>query len=175
MTAILFDTLEFADQLRGVGFTDEQARVLTELQRTATDNTLEQARHDYHLDDVATKRDMKELETTLNRDLKELETALNRDLKELETRLNHNLKELETALNHDLKELETKLNHNLKELDISLRHEIELLRADTGRMIAETNQRIAETKAELIRWVVGAGLLQTSLIVGVLMKIAHLI
>ena len=164
MTAILFDTLEFADQLKGVGFTDEQARVLTELQRTATDNTLEQARHDYHLDDVATKRDMKELETTLNR-----------DLKELETRLNNNLKELETKLNHNLKELETTLNHNLKELDISLRHEIELLRADTGRMIAETNQRIAETKAELIRWVVGAGLLQTSLIVGVLMKIAHLI
>ena len=120
MNAITFDTLQFANRLKSVGFTDEQAEMLTELQRTATDSTLEQARHDYHLDDVATKRDLKELETTL-------------------------------------------------------KHDIELLRADTGRMIAETNQRIAETKAELIRWVVGAGLLQTSLIIGALMKIAHLI
>ncbi|MFI3158303.1 MAG: DUF1640 domain-containing protein [Methylococcaceae bacterium] len=120
MNAITFDTLQFANRLKSVGFTDEQAEMLTELQRTATDSTLEQARHDYHLDDVATKRDLKELET-------------------------------------------------------ALKHDIELLRADTGRMIAETNQRIAETKAELIRWVVGAGLLQTSLIIGALMKIAHLI
>jgi len=124
MATITFDTLYFANKLKDVGFTDEQAQVLTELQRTTTDNTLEQARHDYHLDDVATKRDLKELETELKRDLKEMETAL--------------------------------------------RHETELLRADTGRMIAET-------KAELIRWVVGVGLLQTSLIIGALMKMAHLI
>ncbi len=124
MTAILFDTLDFANQLKEVGFTDEQARVLTQLQRAATDNTLEQARHDYHLDDVATKRDLKEMEILLKRDIKELETTLE--------------------------------------------HKIELLRADTGRMIAET-------KAELIRWVVGVGLLQTSLIIGALMKMAHLI
>ena len=63
MNTITFDTLDFANRLKSVGFTDEQAQVITELQRTATDNTLEQARHDYHLDDVATKRDMKELET----------------------------------------------------------------------------------------------------------------
>jgi len=124
MATITFDTLYFANKLKDVGFTDEQAQVLTELQRTTTDNTLEQARHDYHLEGVATKRDLKELETELKRDIKEMETAL--------------------------------------------RHETELLRADTGRMIAET-------KAELIRWVVGVGLLQTSLIIGALMKMAHLI
>jgi len=114
MNTITFDTLDFANRLKSVGFTDEQAQVITELQRTATDNTLEQARHDYHLDDVATKRDMKELETVL-------------------------------------------------------RHEIELLRADTGRLIAETNQRISESKADLTRWIIGAGFLQTTLIIGVLL------
>lgn len=120
MTTITFDTLLFANKLKEVGFTDEQAQVLTELQLVTADNTLEHVKHDYKLDDVATKRD---------------------------------LKEVETALKHDIREVELK---------------IELLRADTGRMIAET-------KAELIRWVVGAGLLQTSLIIGVLMKMAHLI
>ena len=124
MNAITFDTLHFANKLKAVGFTDEQAQVITELQRTATDNTLEQARHDYHLDDVATKRDMKELETALR--------------------------------------------HDLKEIDAALRHEIELLRADTGCMIAES-------KADLTRWIIGAGFFQTALIIGVLLKIAHLI
>ena len=131
MNAIPFDTLDFANRLKAFGFTDEQAQVITELQHIATDNTLEQARHDYHLDDVATKRDMKELETALRRNMKEPETAL--------------------------------------------RHDIELLRADTGRMIAETNQRIYESKADLTRGIVGAGFLQTTLIIGVLLKITHLI
>jgi hypothetical protein len=124
MNAVTFDTLYFANRLKSAGFTDEQAQVITELQRTATDNTLEQARHDYHLDDVATKRDMKELETALTRDMKELET--------------------------------------------SLEHKIELLRADTGRMIAES-------RADLTRWIIGAGFFQTVLIIGVLLKIAHLL
>lgn len=124
MNAIPFDTLHFANRLKAVGFTDEQAQALTELQRTATDSTLEQARHDYHLDDVATKRD---------------------------------LKEMETALRHDVETLE-----------VNLRREIEILRADTGRMIAES-------KADLTRWIIGAGFLQTTLIIGVLLKITHLI
>jgi cell division septum initiation protein DivIVA len=131
MNAVPFDTLEQANKLKAVGFTDEQAQAITQLQRIATDNTLEQARHDYHLDDVATKRDMKELETALRHDMKGLETAV--------------------------------------------RHEIELLRADTGRMIAETNLNISDTKADLTRWIISAGFLQTALIIGVLLKIAHLI
>jgi len=35
--------------------------------------------------------------------------------------------------------------------------------------------RIAEAKTDLTRWVVGAGILQTSLIIGVLLKVAKLI
>ena len=76
-------------------------QVITELQLNAIDSTLEHARHDYHLDDVATKRDMKELETTL-------------------------------------------------------KHDIELLRADTGRLIAES-------KADLTRWIIGAGFFTNNL------------
>jgi hypothetical protein len=35
--------------------------------------------------------------------------------------------------------------------------------------------KIADSKADLTRWVVGAGILQTSLIIGVLLKVAKLI
>ena len=113
MSTITFDTLHFANRLKSVGFTDEQAQVITELQLSTVDTTLEQARHDYQMDDLATKRD-------------------------------------------------------LKEIEITLKHEVELLRADTGRMIAES-------KADLTHWIIGAGFLQTTLIIGVLLKITHLI
>lgn len=120
MNAIPFDTLQFANRLKAVGFTDAQAAAITEIQREASSETLQQAIHDYHLDDLATKRDLKELE-------------------------------------RDIKEMEAKLEHK-----------IELLRADTGRMIAET-------KADLTRWIIGAGFLQTTLIIGVLLKLAKLV
>lgn len=50
----------------------------------------------------------------------------------------------------------------------NLRRDIELLRMEMKR-------DIAESKAELTRWVIGAGLLQTTVIIGVLMKVAKLI
>lgn len=113
MSAIPFDTLQIANRLRAAGFTEQQAVVITEIQREASNETLHQVAHDYHLHEVATKRDLKELEANLE-------------------------------------------------------HKIELLRADTGRMIAET-------KSDLTRWIIGAGFLQTALIIGVLLKIAHMI
>ena len=50
----------------------------------------------------------------------------------------------------------------------NLRRDIELLRMEMKR-------DIAEAKAELTRWIVGAGVLQTTVIIGVLMKVAKLI
>lgn len=48
-------------------------------------------------------------------------------------------------------------------LDVGSKGDLELIRADLKR-------DIAETKAELIRWVVGAGFLQTALITALLLK-----
>ncbi|WNB76556.1 DUF1640 domain-containing protein [Methylomonas koyamae] len=124
MNGIPFDTLKFALRLKAAGFTEAQAEVITEMQKEVVDNTLEQARHDFHLDDVSTKRDLKDLEVVLRTEIKALESELS--------------------------------------------HKIELLRADAGR-----DQ--AETKADLTRWIIAAGFLQTTVIVAVLLKIAHLI
>ena len=105
MSTITFDTHDFVKKLKGVGFSEEQAEVITDLQKATLLNTLEQAKHDYELDDLATKRDLKEL---------------------------------------DLK--------------------IELTKAELKR-------DIAETKAELIRWVVSVGLLQITIIAGLLFRL----
>ncbi|NVZ11721.1 hypothetical protein HW932_20960 [Allochromatium humboldtianum] len=50
----------------------------------------------------------------------------------------------------------------------NLRRDIEVLRLEVKR-------DIAESKSELIRWVVGAGFLQTTLIIGALMKMGGMV
>ena len=57
----------------------------------------------------------------------------------------------------------------------NLQHAIEVLRLELKRDLAETNTRIAETKADLTRWVIGVGFLQTTIIIGVLLKVAKLV
>src|SRR5664279_5382026 len=109
MTTLTFDTHDFVKKLKVAGFSEEQEEVLTDLQKATAFNTLEQARHDYELDDLATKRDLKELETALKRDIKELDLTF--------------------------------------------------------------NFKIAETKAELIRWVVAVGLLQITIIAGLIFRL----
>jgi len=98
VSVLVFDTHDFVQRLQGVGFSEDQAEVLTRLQQESVNATLEQV----HNTEIATKQD---------------------------------LKETELALKHDFREMELKL-----ELKIS-----------------ETNTKIAETKSELIRWIVGAG------------------
>ena len=106
MSTVTFDTHEFIKELKNAGFSEEQAEAITNLQKATISTTLEQARHDYQLDDLATKRDLKELEFRL------------------EVR------------------------------------------------IKDTELKIVESKAELIRWVVGVGLLQTALITALLLKLS---
>jgi hypothetical protein len=77
-------------------------------------------------------------------------------------KLNYHLGDL--AVKQDFKALEVALKAETAELN----HKIELVRANTGRMIAES-------KTDLTCWIISAGLLQTSLIIGVLMKVAKLI
>ena len=109
MSTVTFDTHEFIKELKNAGFSEEQAEAITNLQKATISTTLEQAKHDYQLDDLATKRDLKELEFRL------------------EVR------------------------------------------------IKDTELKIVESKAELIRWVVGVGLLQTALITALLLKLSAVV
>ncbi|MCX7069230.1 MAG: DUF1640 domain-containing protein [Methylococcales bacterium] len=121
MATITFDTHDFVKKLKGAGFSEEQAETLTDLQKTTSTNTLEQARHDYDLENITSKKDFELLELNLKRDIKQLETDLKKD--------------------------------------------IEILRLETKR-------DISESKAELIRWVVGVGLLQITIIAGLIFRLS---
>ncbi|WP_130473004.1 DUF1640 domain-containing protein [Candidatus Magnetaquicoccus inordinatus] len=53
MSTITFDTLRYANRLKSAGVPDKQAEVMAEMQAEVLDK---------NLDDLATKRDLKELE-----------------------------------------------------------------------------------------------------------------
>ena len=65
MTTITFDTHEFFNELKSAGFSEQQAEVITKLQKAAVASTLEQVRIEYDLDEIATKRDIRESEQRL--------------------------------------------------------------------------------------------------------------
>jgi len=76
MTTITFDTHDFVKKLKAAGFSEDQAETLTNLQKITAATTLEQARHDYHLDDLATKRDLNEGQLRLQKEIAETKADL---------------------------------------------------------------------------------------------------
>jgi len=87
MSSITFDTHDFVRKLKGVGFSEEQAEVITDLQKTTSANTLEQAKHDYELDNIATKRDLKESELQIESKIRELDTTLQLKIEQTKSEL----------------------------------------------------------------------------------------
>jgi len=76
MSTLAFDTHEFVKKLKEAGFSEIQAETLTDLQKITVSNTLEQAKHDYHLDDLATKRDLNEGQLKLQKEIAETKADL---------------------------------------------------------------------------------------------------
>ncbi|MBF0134972.1 MAG: CCDC90 family protein [Magnetococcus sp. DMHC-1] len=67
MTTITFDTHAYIKELKAVGFTEEQAEVQANTLATIFKTSL---------DELATRRDLRELELSTKRDFKELETKI---------------------------------------------------------------------------------------------------
>lgn len=76
-------------RLKEAGFTEKQAEVQIEI-ATECFNHVEA--------NLATKRDLKELEVSLKRDMKEMEVSLRRDMKEMDLKFESKFRELEMRL-----------------------------------------------------------------------------
>ena len=62
MSAIAFDAFEYAHQLREVGITEQQAEIIAKKTTEILQIAVEYAKEEVHTGDLATKRDLKELE-----------------------------------------------------------------------------------------------------------------
>lgn len=97
-------------------------------------------------------------------------------LKEVATQ--GHMRESELRLLKEIREVEGKLQKEIENVRLEIRETESRLQHEIGQVRLEVKAveiKLAETKAELVRWVVAVGLLQTTLIIGVLLKIAHLI
>jgi hypothetical protein len=94
---------------------------------------------------------------------------------ETQARVLADVVEKQLATQRDVDEHEQNLRRDIEMLRADVKRDIEVLRAELKRDLAEVNQRVAESKAELIRWVVGVGILQTTLMVGILARWAKVI
>jgi len=92
-----FDTLSYAKKLQEAGFTPRQAEAQAEALREVV------------AENLATKRDLKDVEAALRRDLKEVEARL---MAEIET-LRRDMKEMDGGLRRDMKEMETRLSYKM--------------------------------------------------------------
>ncbi|MDR2639309.1 MAG: CCDC90 family protein, partial [Helicobacteraceae bacterium] len=78
MSIMKFDTLSAAKELQGFGFEQRQAEGVVELMRKTTEAGSE---------GLATKGDLKEVETALRSDLKDVESSLNAKIDKVEIAL----------------------------------------------------------------------------------------
>ena len=71
MTAITIDTYALITTLKDAGIPEQQAKAQVDALAKFVEVAREQIEHDHKLDDVATKRDLKELELTINAKISE--------------------------------------------------------------------------------------------------------
>ncbi|MEN9756767.1 MAG: hypothetical protein RL755_954 [Pseudomonadota bacterium] len=74
---------EFYNELKSAGFSEQQAEVIANIQGKTASVVVDQARHDYELDNIATKRDLRELELTLENKIKDVELKIEQSKAEL--------------------------------------------------------------------------------------------
>ncbi len=135
------------------------------------------------LRDTATQGHLRETELRLQKEIREVELKLGNEIREVELKLTKEIetvrleltKEIETVRLELTKEIESvrlevaEVRREVKEVELKLTKEIETVRRD----IKQLDVKIADSKAELVRWVVAVGVLQFALISGLLLKLTH--
>jgi hypothetical protein len=83
--------------------------------------------------------------------------------------------EKQWATQLEVAEHQPNLRRDLKEAELRLQGQIREAELRLEARIAETNSRIAEARADVIKWVLGLSVAQTGLIVGLMAKFTHVI
>ncbi len=92
MSDVVFDTYEATQTLRASGYEEKQAAATVSMVRDAL------------LENVASKSDLRELETRLKADMSKIETRLKADMSKIETRLEADMREQIHGLRTEMRE-----------------------------------------------------------------------
>jgi chromosome segregation ATPase len=135
-----FDTYTHINDLKKVGFREEQAAVII---RSLMDS------REMDLANLATKEQVNNIEKTMatKGDIADLRT----EIAELRTELKGDIAELRTELKGEIAELRTELKGEIAELRTELKGDISGLRAE----LTGVKDMIKDLQINLVKWIVG--------------------
>lgn len=139
--------------LLSAGVSPDRAREVVEQFDRAIDE-----RFGLHAQVLATKRDVAELQAAITDRIAHSNERI--------ARSNERIAELDRSLSGRIAELDRSLSGRIAELDRNLSGRIAELDTRMTSRIAATHERIAETKVDLVRWMLAALTAQTALILG---------
>jgi DNA gyrase/topoisomerase IV subunit A len=104
-----FDTHAFYNRLKNVGFSEQQAEAIAEIQKETATAAIEQTKHDFRLDDITTNKDLdariKETElkielvkADLQRDIANVQADLSRDISKVSKEISDTKAELSRTI-----------------------------------------------------------------------------
>ena len=166
MNAFAFDTHAFVKRLTAVGMPEAQAEALADEQVRLIDDRL------------ATKEDIARLEAATKIDIARLEAVTKADIAPLEAVTKADIARLETAMRTDIARLESAMKTDIAHLETAMKTDIARLEAATKRDTRESELRfegkIDVTKAETLKWIIGAMGFQTIVILSALLGLVRL-
>ncbi len=163
MTALAFDTLEYYSKLKVAGVPEAQAKVQVEVMQNVVQNYDAASRKE-----LATKSDLFGVRTELKEDIQALRTELKEDIQALRTELKEDIQALRTELKEDIQALRAEFKADMHTLRAEFKEDIHALRAELKDDIQILDKKISDTKHELIKWLIGAMLAQSALIVAIM-------
>lgn len=145
------------EALLSVGISHERARNLVELLERSVDE-----RYGLHAQVLATKRDIAELQTATKRDIAELHTATTREIAEFQSITTREIAGLQAATAREIAGFQAATAREIAELRTTTVREISRVELK----VAQLESKVAETKSDLVRWMLAALTAQTALLLG---------
>ncbi len=137
----LTDTLKTAEELRDVGFTEEQSHLLA--------HKLEEAVSTQNQDlKTFFKAELLAMEGRLETRFESLRTELKQDIAELRNELKQDIAEVRNELKQDIADVRSELKQDIAEVRVEIAELRSELKQDSGEVRAQSSVGIAQLKAE---------------------------
>jgi len=157
MASLPFDTLEMVERLQDAGGPSAQAKVQVSMlaEVISSENASISDRFVSKPDVIQELASIRALIEKLNAKIDISDAKSDNRFEMLDAKIDSKFGMLDAKIDANIKTLDTKIDANIGMLDIKI------------------DKSASDVKSELIRWVVTVGILQTALIAGLVVKLAH--
>ena len=172
MNAIPFNTLRMTEQLEAAGVPPQQAKAQSSL--LAEIMQAEQAGLREHISD---KQDINEKLVKMDCSITSLRSEIGINMQASQQELKSDMTIFRHEIRAEMAAFRQEILAEMTTFRQEMQAEIAAFRQETKSDIAKLEhvllRKIAETQSDNIRWIVSAGIVQTALITGLMLKLVH--